>query len=259
VKTALNGGAAINSFCQEALCDLKIVNVGLAVELKHAYLVNLSCGLGTADMSLGPAMTREQCHKAVQKGIDYAEGLAGDYQMLALGEMGLGNTSAATAVICGLTGWDSAEITGPGTGLEGAELEHKANVIQQSIELNQPDSGDAMDVLSKLGGFELAFMTGLILGFAAEGKPVILDGFITSASALVAVRFCPECCDYLFAGHQSAEPAHQRVLGVLKLRPILQMQMRLGEGIGAVLALKTLDTACAVLKNMMTLDDALKL
>jgi nicotinate-nucleotide--dimethylbenzimidazole phosphoribosyltransferase len=259
VKTALNGGAAINSFCHEVQCDLKFVNVGLAVQLEHSALVNLSSGFGTADISLGPAMSREMCQKTIEKGIDYAGKLVGDYQILALGEMGLGNTSASTAVICGLTGWSVTEVVGPGTGLEGAELEHKECIVKRAIEVNMPDSGDVLDVLSKLGGFEIAFMTGLILGFTAAGKGVVLDGFITSASGLAAARLSPECCDYMFAGHQSAEPAHQRVLNELKLTPILQMKMRLGEGIGAALALKTLDTACSLLKNMMTLDEALKL
>jgi nicotinate-nucleotide--dimethylbenzimidazole phosphoribosyltransferase len=259
VKTALNNGAAINSFCRQVDCDLKIVNAGLAKDVIHPDLIDFSCGPGTADMSIGPAMSSAQCEKAVSQGFQYAVELAEEYDLLGLGEMGIGNTTAATAVICGLTGWEASEITGPGTGVEGAELDNKISVIKRSLALNNIDSEDGFDALTKVGGFEIAFMTGLILGFASAKKAIVLDGFITSAAAMAAVKVNSDCTGYLIAGHQSAESAHGRVLQKLGLAPVLQLQMRLGEGTGAALAMKTLDTACDILENMMTLDQALGL
>ena len=259
VKTALNGGAAINSFCKANSSELSIVDFGLAVDLSHEKLINCKVRSGTEDMSLGPAMSREQCLSAIHSGIQLANEEHRENDLLVLGEIGLGNTSAAAALFAALYDLDPCETTGAGTGVQGEALQKKIEIIRRAIKINQPEASDPIDCLMKVGGLEIAGMVGLILGFAQQQKLIVLDGYITGAAALVAQRLCPQVTDYLFAGHQSAEAAHGKLLGTLQLKPILQMNMRLGEGVGGVLALNTLRSSCEILNSMMTLDEALSL
>lgn len=258
-KTALHGGAAINAFCSANNCNLELIDFGLAKDLKNSKLIDAKVASGTADMSLGPAMTRDQCLEAIVNGIKIGEDFSKSHDCLVLGEIGLGNTTASAALFSALSHLEPSVTTGPGTGLQNEALKHKIAVIRKSLEVNQPNSEDPLDCLSKVGGFEIAGMVGLIIGFSKAQKTIMLDGYITGVAALLAQRLCPHINDYLFAGHQSAEPAHQLLLKELQLKPILKLEMRLGEGIGGVLALNTLRTSCEVLNSMMTLEEALSL
>jgi len=259
VNTALSGGAAINSFCEQAHCELKVIDCGLVSPPSGEELMDLSIADGTNDFSQGPAMRDAQCLKALDNGIKYGEYLSRHYDLVGLGEMGIGNTSSASALAAVFLGVSVSDVTGPGTGVSGDALNHKIAVIEQAIKVNSPDKNNALDVLAKVGGFEIATMTGLILGLAAASTPVVLDGFISSAAALAAMEVKPECMDFCFAGHQSAEPGHRLVLDYLKLTPVVKMDMRLGEGTGAVLAMNSIQVAANIMNNMFTLDEALKL
>ena len=264
VKTASAGGAAINAFCRQSKSDFKIIDFGLvgdylSPEPNQHPVINCKVAHGTADMSLGPAMTEEQCLEAILAGAEKGKTWSQDYDVFIPGEMGIGNTTAASAIFAAFSGLSADTVTGPGTGLEGDALEHKKQVIKKALEVNSPRKGDAFDCLMKVGGLEIAGMVGLILGFASQGKTILLDGFITSSAALIATGLCPASQAYMLAGHQSAEPAHAKMLDELNLDAILKLDMRLGEGIGAALALNTLQASCEVMQSMMTLDEALKL
>ena len=259
VKTALSGGAAINSFCAQAGSELKVIDCGLINPPQNEELMDLSVADGTSDFSEGPAMREEQCLKALDNGIRYGEYLSRHYDIVGLGEMGIGNSSSASALVSIFLDRPVVDVTGQGTGVSGEELKHKIFVIEKALQLNKPEKLNTLDVLSKVGGFEIVTMTGLILGLAAASTPIVLDGFISSAAALAAYSFKPESMDCCFAGHMSAEPGHRHALEYLKLKPIVQMDMRLGEGTGAALAMNSLDVASNVLNSMISLDDALKL
>ena len=259
VKTALAGGAAINSFCKQAGIELKVIDCGLVNPPQNDELMDLSIADGTSDFSEGPAMREEQCLKALDNGIKYGEYLSRHYDVIGLGEMGIGNSSSASALTSVFLDKTVQEVTGPGTGVSGEALQNKISVIDRAIKLNVPERSNSLDVLTKLGGFEIVTMTGLILGLAAASTPIILDGFISSSAALAAHAFKPESMDYCFAGHMSAEPGHKHVLDFLKLKPVVQMDMRLGEGTGAALAMNTIVAATNIMNDMITLDDALKL
>ena len=259
VKTALSGGAAINSFCQQAGSDLKVIDCGLVNPPQDEELMDLSIADGTFDFSEGPAMRQEQCLKALDNGIKYGEYLSRHYDLVGLGEMGIGNSSSASALAAVFLQKPVFEVCGPGTGVSGEALQNKISVIEKSIVLNAPDKSKPIEVLSNLGGFEIVTMTGLILGLAAASTPIILDGFISSSAALAAQAIKAESMNYCFAGHMSAEPGHKHVLAHLKLNPVVRMDMRLGEGTGAALAMNTLDAAANVMNNMISLEDALKL
>lgn len=259
VKTALAGGAAINAFCKQAGAELKVINCGLVNPPQSDGLMDLSIADGTLDFSNGPAMTEHQCLKALDNGIRYGEYLSRHYDIVGLGEMGIGNSSAASAIAAVFLNRPVSELTGPGTGVSGEALRHKTAVIEKAIALNSPKSLDALDVLIKIGGFEIVTMTGLILGLAAASTPIVLDGFISSSAALAAHAFKPETMDYCFAGHMSAEPGHKLVLEYLSLNAIIRMDMRLGEGTGAALAMNTIDSAANVMNSMISLEEALKL
>ena len=259
VNTALHGGAAINSFCQQASCELIVIDCGLLNPPQHEDLMDLSIADGTFDFSQGPAMREEQCLKALDNGIRYGEYLSRHFNVVGLGEMGIGNSTSASALAAVFLNKEAIELTGPGTGVSGDALQNKIDVIQKAINFHKPSAQNSLEVLSKLGGFEIATMTGLILGLSAASTPVILDGFISSSAALAAHAFKSESMDYCFAGHMSAEPGHRHVLEFLNLKPLVCMDMRLGEGTGAALAMSTIDVAANVMNNMISLDEALKL
>jgi nicotinate-nucleotide--dimethylbenzimidazole phosphoribosyltransferase len=259
VKTALNGGAAINSFCQSANCDLKIVDAGLVEKIEHKDLIDFSCGLGTNDISEGPAMSAASCLKAIENGVNLALSLDQDYDILALGEMGIGNTTSAAALASFFCSQSAAVMTGRGTGVDDKTYLKKISCVESALDLNESTVDDPLAVLAQLGGFEIATMTGLILGWSACSKAIALDGFITGSAALVATAIEPKVKDYLIAGHQSAEQGHKYVLDQLGLSPVVTMDMCLGEGVGAALALQVIDTGIDLTRSMMTLDEALNL
>jgi nicotinate-nucleotide--dimethylbenzimidazole phosphoribosyltransferase len=202
-------------------------------------------------------MTRAQAEQAIQVGLDVVRAeMERGLDLVATGDMGIGNTtpsSAITAVLCGLP---VNQVTGRGTGLDDAALLHKVQIIEQAIAVNHPDPRDAMDVLCKLGGFEIAGLAGVMLGAAAGRVPVVIDGFISGAAALIAAGLAPEIKPYLFASHQSVEMGHRAILAQLGLRPLFDLDMRLGEGSGAALAFHILEAACRTLNEMATFSEA---
>ena len=201
-------------------------------------------------------MTREQAIRAIEVGIELVEQERGRLDLIGTGEMGIGNTTAASAITAALTGAPVEEVTGPGTGIDPAAVARKARAVQRAIDVNRPDPSDGLDVLGKLGGFEIAGLVGVILAGAARRVPVVLDGFIATAAALVAVRLRGEVREYLIAAHRSAEPGHARLLEALGLAPYLDLGMRLGEGTGAALGIGVLRAALACYTDMATFKDA---
>lgn len=211
---------------------------------------------GTRNMAAEPAMTRQQALQAIGAGIDLAADCKQKgYEILATGEMGIGNTATSAAVAAVLLGCPVREIAGRGAGLSDAGFARKIEVLEKAIQTNRPDAADALDVLAKLGGFDIAGLCGVFLGGALCRLPVIIDGVISGVAALVAARLCPACRDYMIASHRSAEPAAGKVLGALEKRPVLCADMRLGEGTGAVALLPLLDMALAVYRELMTFEE----
>lgn len=240
----------------QANCDVTLVDMGMFCHLDVPGILNRPVADGTADMSLGPAMTREQAIAAIGTGIDLVrEAKQAGYQLIATGEMGIGNTSTSSAIAAVLLGREVAQMTGRGVGLDDAGLDNKVAVIQRAISVNAPDPHDPLDVLAKLGGFDIAGMCGIFLGGALEGIPVIIDGFISSVAALLACRLCPAAAYVQLPSHLSAEPAALYVMEELGLTPVIRAGMHLGEGTGAVALIPLLDLAVAVYHNMITYAD----
>ncbi len=258
VANFLRGGAAINVLARRAGARVLVVDIGVAASVPEAPgLLVRKVGPGTANMAEGPAMSRAEAERAVAVGLEVAaEEIERGAQVLATGEMGIGNTTAASAIVAALTGRPVASVTGRGTGLDEEGLRHKVAVIERALAVNRPDPADPLDVLAKVGGYEIAGLVGVVLQGAARRVPVLLDGFIAGAAALVAARLCPQARAYMLASHCSAEPGHRPALDELGLRPLLDMDMRLGEGTGAVLAMHLLDDALAILDEMATFEEA---
>ncbi len=258
VQNFLGGGAAVNVLARALDFEVRIVDVGVNALLPdHDRLIRAALGPGTADMHEGPAMTSAQAVRGIEIGIEQTErALTDGAGLFVPGEMGIGNTTAATALGAVLTGRPPADLVGRGTGLDDAQLAEKLRVITHAIERNAPDPTDPLDVAAKLGGFEIVAAAGAILGAAARGVTVVLDGFIIAAAALIAVRLAPGALAYCFAGHRSAERGHALLLRELGLDPVLNLELRLGEGTGALLASGILRAACALHNEMATFDTA---
>ena len=264
VANFLAGGAAINVLARLAHAEVLVVDVGVAspvpVELSQqsragGRLLTRRIRPGTADLSAGPAMTRQEAFAAIDVGINTARRLKAEgVHLVGLGDMGIGNTTAASAIVAALTGRPPSEVTGRGTGVDEATWRHKVAVIELGLEVNRPDPADPVGVLAAVGGLEIAMLVGLALGVAAERIPVIVDGFITGAAALVAARLCPALPPRLIAAHRSVEPGHAVVLDELGLRPLLELGLRLGEGTGAALAMTLVDAAVHVRDEMATFE-----
>jgi nicotinate-nucleotide--dimethylbenzimidazole phosphoribosyltransferase len=252
------GGAAINQLAKHAGATVRVVDVGVANPLLLTDgVVQARVADGTADMSVGPAMTREQTLAALRVGIEQVVALAADgLDLVGTGDMGIGNTTASAAITSVLTGVDVADVVGPGTGLDMAGVRHKADVIRRAIEVNAPEAADTLDVLTKVGGLEIAGLAGVVIGAASLGIPVVSDGYISGAATLVALGIAPAARPWVFASHASAEPGHRILLRALGLRPVLDLDMRLGEGTGAALAMEIMDAACAVMSGMATFAEA---
>ena len=258
VENFLRGGAAVNVLARYAGARVVVADLGVAAPLpRHPDLRDCKIAPGTADMTRGPAMTREQAVRAVEAGIALVEAeRARGADLIGTGEMGIGNTTAASALVAALTGAAVESVTGPGTGVDAAGRWRKVDAIRRALDVNQPDPADALDTLAKVGGFEIAGLVGVILAGAAYRVPVVLDGFIAGAAALTAVRLKPEARGALLAAHRSAEPGHARVLEALGLEPYLDLGMRLGEGTGAALCISLARAAHAVLSEMATFKSA---
>lgn len=236
--------------------DLFPVDIGMASDVPAVTKTEYKVMSGTKDMLYEPAMTREQAARAVLTGIHMAEKLAGQgYGLLATGEMGIGNTTTSSAVAAVLLEKDAAEVTGRGAGLSAEGLDRKVDVIRRSIELHQPDKEDVLDVLSKVGGLDIAGLAGVFLGGALYHIPVIIDGFISSVAALCAARMCPAAADCMMPSHKSGEPAGGMVLDALELSPFIDCNMSLGEGSGAVAAIPLLEMGLSVYREMSTFDE----
>ena len=245
--------AVSSLFCRRAGADLFPVDVGIAAE---SHAINRKIAWGTKNMTKGPAMTRQEAEKAIEVGISMVEELKEKgYTIIATGEMGIGNTTTSSAVASVLLHKPVEEMTGRGAGLSGEGLKKKIAVIKQAIDMHKPDPEDAIDVLAKVGGFDIAGMAGVCLGAAALHTPVVIDGFISGVAALVAVRICPETAEYMIASHVSSEPAAQMILDALGKKAFLHAEMHWGEGTGAVTLFPLLDMAASVYNSMSTFQD----
>jgi nicotinate-nucleotide--dimethylbenzimidazole phosphoribosyltransferase len=255
VLNFLRGGAAVNVLARQMGARVLVVDAGVAADFEpHPQLIRSKIAYGTADFSRQAAMSEEQAQDALLLGLGVLEGeLERGLDILAVGEMGIGNTSAASAIISVITGRPPGEVAGRGTGLGDEAWRHKISVIEKALALHQPRPAQA---LMKVGGLEIGAMAGLILGAAAARVPVILDGLISTAAALVAHQLRPEVLPYLIAGHRSQEPGHAVALAYLGLRPLLDLDLRLGEGSGAVLALPIIEAAMRHLQEMATFEEA---
>jgi len=257
VMNFLNGGAAVNVFAKHAGADVICVDMGVASHLSHPSLWNYKFGFGTKNIACEPAMLREEAEQAVIAGIQVVKRLVdAGYRLLAVGEMGIGNTTPAAAMTCALTGASPDEAVGRGTGVDDQGLLRKRMVVRKAIAVNDPDGNNALDVLAKLGGYEIAGMAGVCLGAAMYRVPLIIDGYITSVAALAAARLNPVAASYWFASHRSAESGHSIVLQALGLEPILELGMRLGEGTGAALCMRIVEAGADVLGSMATFESA---
>lgn len=258
VRNFLAGGAAINVLGRHVGARVIVTDVGVAADLSDADGVR-HCRVrpGTANMADGPAMTREEAVQAFTVGIDFVEEeMAHGLDLVATGEMGIGNTTPSAAIVAALTGLPVAQVTGRGTGITDAVLELKVRVIERALALNAPDPSDPIDVMAKVGGLEIAAMAGVMLGAAAHHLPVVMDGFISGVAALTACRLCPHMRDYLLPSHVSVEIGHQAIFNELGLTPLFDLEMRLGEGTGAALAIGIIDAAAKILDEMATFADA---
>ena len=258
VLNFLRGGAGINVLARHAGAEIAIIDAGVAGDLEPNPLVrSAKAGRGTANMAVGPAMTREQAIQCLETGISAAqEQIAAGADLLAFGDMGIGNTTPSSAITAVITGAEPEVTTGRGTGLDDPGLAHKVEVVRRSIAVNSPDQSDGLDVLTKVGGFEIGVLAGGMLGAAAGRRPVLIDGFISGAAALIAWRLSPQASKYFIATHQSVEPGHRVGLEAMGLEPLLSMNMRLGEGTGATLAMHIVEAAAKCLAEMATFAEA---
>jgi nicotinate-nucleotide--dimethylbenzimidazole phosphoribosyltransferase len=251
------GGAAISVLSRGAGAELVVVDAGVLDAYEHPSVRNLRLGRGTANAVGGMAMSRSQAVDALERGHALAHELTADGAgVVALGEMGIGNTTSASAICSALLGLEPAAMCGAGTGLDEQGVAHKVAVVQTMLDANPIDQNDPLGVLAAVGGFEIGVLVGVALGAASDSAVVLLDGFITGAAALVAARLVPEVRGYLVASHRSPEPGHQAVLDELGLDPLLDLGLRLGEGTGAALALPLLSAARAILVEMSTFESA---
>jgi nicotinate-nucleotide--dimethylbenzimidazole phosphoribosyltransferase len=250
-----SGGAAISVLARLVGAELVVVDAGVREELEDRRVRSIRIGAGTANAAQGAAMSRGQALAGLDAGVSLARELAGRADIVALGDMGIGNTTAAGALHAALLDVPAAAVCGPGTGLDPDGVLRKAAVIDRALRANGPFH-DPIDVLAGLGGFEIALLAGVALGAAAEHVVVVLDGFIVTAAALVAARLEPAIAGYLVAGHLSPEPGHRLGLDALGLEPLLDLRLRLGEGTGAALALPLLQAALALLAEMATFEEA---
>jgi nicotinate-nucleotide--dimethylbenzimidazole phosphoribosyltransferase len=258
VYNFLNGGAAINVLARHAGARLIVLDVGVAADFEpQPGLVIKKVAYGTADMTQGPAMSRAQALQAIEAGVEVVEEeIARGLSIVATGDMGIGNTTPSSAIVAAITGRPVAEVTSRGTGINDEQLARKVAVIEKALTINRPDPTDDLDVLSKVGGFEIAAIAGVILGAAAHRIPVVIDGFISTAGALIANGLAPLARDYMIAAHASTEIGHKAALAHLGLTPCLDFNMRLGEGTGAALVLSLVEAACKILNEMATFESA---
>jgi nicotinate-nucleotide--dimethylbenzimidazole phosphoribosyltransferase len=258
VLNFLRGGAAINVLARQAGARVTVVDVGVAADFDEAPgLVRRKVAYGTADFTRGPAMTAQQAEQALQVGVEVLEAeIAAGLDLVATGDMGIGNTTPSAAIVAAMSGLPVARVTGRGTGVDDAGLARKVAAIETALAVNRPDPANAFDVLCKVGGLEIAGLAGVIIAAASHRVPVVIDGFISGAAALIAVGLAPAARPYLIASHRSVEVGHQAMLELLGVRPLFDFDLRLGEGTGAVLAFHVVEAAARILDEMATFAEA---
>jgi nicotinate-nucleotide--dimethylbenzimidazole phosphoribosyltransferase len=259
VENFCAGGAAVNAIARTVGARVSVLDAGVASEPeRHPLLRGAKVRPGTGDLSEDAAMSREEAARAVLAGAGVAEELieSGGVDLLVTGDMGIGNTTPAACLVAAFTGRPASDVTGRGTGIDGATLELKTGVVEKALELHSPDTGDPMSVLAAVGGLEHAALDGVMIMGAVYGVPVLLDGVVSDSAALVARALSPHSTDYLVAGHLSVEPGARVALEKLGLEPLLDLEMRLGEGTGALLAVPLVQAATRVMREMKTLEEA---
>lgn len=258
VYNFLRGGAGINVLARHVGARVRVVDMGVAVDLDpHAELFIKKVNYGTKNISKGPAMSREEAVKSIEAGIEvFEEEFDSGIDIVATGDMGIGNTTASSAITAVFIDSPVEELTGRGTGINEENLEKKIEVIRQAIRINKPDPKDAIDVLSKVGGFEIGGLSGIILAAASKRVPVVVDGFISTAAALIAYHLEPKVRDYLIAAHSSVERGHRLALKHIGITPLLDLNMRLGEGTGAALAISIIEAGVKIMTEMASFEDA---
>ena len=257
VYNFLQGGAGINVLARHIGARVVVVDMGVACDLKpHPDLVIRKINYGTKNILKEPAMSREEAIRAINEGIEIVEEeLKRGIDIIGTGDMGIGNTTPSSAIIAAITKTPVEEVTGRGTGIDDSKLKHKIKVIEKALETNRPDPNDPIDVLSKVGGFEIGGLIGIMLAGASHRIPVVIDGFISGAAALLATEIEPKVKNYLIPSHCSAEVGHSLILSFLGLKPILNLDLRLGEGTGAALGINMVDASTKILTQMATFQE----
>ncbi len=260
IHNFVNGGAGINALAKLEDARVVVVDMGVASDVsdlvKAGKIISRRTGPGTKNMLTGPAMSRDEAVRALEGGIEVALELGSTTDVFGTGDMGIGNTSPSTAIINVFSSVSVSDIAGRGTGIDDGQLSHKVAVIEKAIQVNKPDPSDALDVLAKVGGFEIGGIAGLILGAASMKKPVLVDGFISTAGALIAAHLAPVSLEYMIASHRSMEKGHKIALDCLGKTPLLDLDLRLGEGTGAVLAMNLVEAAVRILTEVATFEEA---
>ncbi len=259
VLNFLAGGAAINVLARAAGARVLVVDMGVNKDLSGIKdgLVHRKIGYGTANMAQGPAMSRDQAVASIETGIRLVqEQMKEGLDIVGTGEMGIGNTSASSAISAVMLGLPVGKVTGRGTGIDDEAMARKVRVIEKAIAVNKPDAQDALDVLAKVGGFEIGGLAGVMLGAASQKIPVLVDGFNSGAAALLAKSICPAAADYMIAAHCSVERGHRYILSALGLKPLLDLDMRLGEGTGGALAMHLVEASLRIYQEMATFESA---
>jgi len=258
VRNFLQGGAAINVLARQVGARVVVVDMGVAADFApHPDLVDRKVAAGTRSITRGPAMSREQAVQALLAGVAIVEReLSGGLDIVGTGDMGIGNTTPSAAIAVALMRLPAADLVGRGTGVDDAGLARKIEAVEAAMAVNRPDADDALDVLAKVGGFEIGGLAGVMLGTAAHRRPVVVDGYISTAAAMIAVGLAPQLKPYLIAAHRSRERGHGLMLDWLGLEPLLNLGLRLGEGTGAALGITLAEAACRILAQMATFDQA---
>lgn len=254
----VDGGASINALARHAGAEVLVVDMGVATDFEDLNgLIKCKIAKGTGNFTKGPAMTREQALQALATGVEMARQAKADgIDLIGTGDMGIGNTTPSAAIAACLCHLPIEQVTHRGTGIDDDGLSRKIAAIRKGLDVNQPDQSDPVDVLAKIGGFEIGGIAGLVLGCAAEGIPVVVDGFISTAGALIASELHPHVRDYIFAAHQSVEIGHHHMLVRIGQQPMLDLGLRLGEGTGAALGMTLIEGALRVLREVLTFDEA---
>lgn len=253
----LAGGAAINVLARHVGARVVVVDMGMARPITEGKIIECRIGAGTGNISTGQAMTRAQGEESIQGGIEIALAeISKGASIIGTGDMGIGNTTPSAAIACALMNLSPEKIAGRGTGVDDEGLRRKISAIARALDVNKPNANDGLDILSKVGGFEIGGLAGVMLGAASAQTPVMVDGFISTAAAMIAVTLAPQCKDYLIAAHCSKENGHRLMLEWLGVKPLFDLDLRLGEGTGAALGISLAEAACKILAEMATFGEA---